>query len=75
MTGEITLRGRVLPVGVREGVRPPRPPGGNPHVLPTHAQGGLAGRPAGLREGIDVHLVRGVEQVLEVALEPVAQPA
>jgi len=71
MSGEITLRGKVLPVGgVREKVLAARRAGVREVILPRHNEKDLVDIPAALRADIDVHFVDRVEEVLERALEP-----
>jgi ATP-dependent Lon protease len=76
MTGEITLTGLVLPIGgVKEKVLAAHRAGIGTVVLPKLNEDGLADLPEELRDEIRIELAERVEQVLEVALEPVPQPA
>ncbi|MEQ1568601.1 MAG: endopeptidase La [Myxococcota bacterium] len=69
MTGEITLRGKVLPVGgVKEKALAARRGGVTTMVLPTHNFHDLEDVPAELRADLDLVLVDRIEQVLAVAL-------
>jgi ATP-dependent Lon protease len=76
MTGEITLTGQVLPIGgVKEKVLAANRAGIGGVILPRLNEDGLADLPPGLAEGMRITLADRIEQVLEVALEPVAAPA
>ena len=76
MTGEITLTGLVLPIGgVKEKVLAAHRVGIGTVVLPKLNEDQLADLPEELRDEMRIELVERVEQVLDVALEPVAQPA
>ncbi len=69
MSGEITLRGKVLPVGgVREKVLAARRAGVREVILPRHNEKDLVDIPKVLRKDIDVHFVDHVEEVLRIAL-------
>jgi ATP-dependent Lon protease len=75
MTGEITLTGQVLPIGgVKEKVLAAHRAGIGTVILPKLNEEGLADLPEDLRDEIRIELVERVEQVLDIALEPVAQP-
>ncbi len=70
MTGEITLRGRILPVGgVREKILAANRAGLTEVVLPEQNAEDLSLLPAAIREGMEIHLVATLEQALELALE------
>ena len=76
MTGEITLTGLVLPIGgVKEKVLAAHRVGIGTVILPKLNEDQLADLPEELRDEMRIELVERVEQVLDVALEPVAQPA
>ncbi len=69
MTGEITLRGRVLPVGgVREKVLAARRAGVKTFVLPKKNESDLREIPKKLREDLSFILVERAAQVLDAAL-------
>jgi len=71
MSGEITLRGKVLPVGgVREKVLAARRAGVREVILPRHNKKDLVDIPEALRKDIQVHFVDHVDEVLHLALEP-----
>lgn len=75
MSGEITLRGQVLPVGgIREKVMAAPRAGIRALVLPRANEQDLAEIPASALQGLRVHLVERVEELLEIALEP-CEPA
>jgi ATP-dependent Lon protease len=74
MSGEVTLRGKVLPVGgVREKVLAARRAGVKTVLLPKHNEKDLVDVPEKLRTDIDVHFVERVEDVLALALGPAEQ--
>ena len=69
MTGEITLRGKVLPVGgIREKVLAAHRIGIRTVILPRHNEADLDDVPAELRQEITFRLADDVDQVLEEAL-------
>jgi ATP-dependent Lon protease len=71
MTGEITLRGRVLPVGgIREKALAARRAGMEAFILPGRNENDLRDIPKKLRQGINFVKVDRMEQVLEQALLP-----
>jgi len=71
MTGEITLRGRMLPVGgVREKALAARRAGIKSFVLPSKNKSDLQEIPKKLRQDIEFVLVDHVDEVLEVVLRP-----
>jgi ATP-dependent Lon protease len=72
MTGEISLSGRVLPVGgIKEKVLAAHRAGLRTVVLPRRNEKNLREDvPAGVRETLTVHLADTIEDVLAAALEP-----
>ncbi len=73
MTGEITLRGRVLPVGgVREKALAARRAGIRTFILPRKNERDLLDIPQHLRRDVAFVLVDRIEEVLEAALLPPA---
>jgi len=71
MTGEISLRGRVLPVGgIKAKVLAATRAGVRLVLLPRRNQKDLVEIPAEVREKIEIHLVDTIDEVLEAALEP-----
>ena len=70
MTGEITLRGQILPVGgVKEKVLAAHRTGLKTVILPTRNESDLEDLPEEVREGIDFIFAETVDDVLKVALE------
>jgi len=71
MTGEITLRGRVLPVGgVREKALAARRAGISTFILPRKSERDLLDIPQHLRQDVRFVLVDRIEDVLTEALAP-----
>jgi ATP-dependent Lon protease len=71
MTGEVTLQGRVLPIGgVKQKVLAAHRAGLREVILPARNGPDLDDVPEAVREEITFHLVDDVSQVLELALEP-----
>jgi ATP-dependent Lon protease len=76
MTGEITLTGRVLPIGgVKEKVLAARRAEVTTVILPAENEDQLAEVPDELREQMRIVLAERIEDVLEVALEQSGAPA
>jgi ATP-dependent Lon protease len=73
MTGEITLSGRVLPVGgIKEKVLAAHRLGVKEVVLPKRNEKAVKEDiPENVREDLKIHLVESIEEVLELALTPV----
>jgi ATP-dependent Lon protease len=70
MTGEITLRGDVLPVGgIKEKVLAARRAGVKEVILPQTNEKDLVDVPPPVREKLQFHLVRAMPEALELALE------
>ena len=71
MTGEITLRGQVLPIGgVKQKVLAAHRAGLKTVILPDRNEPDLDDLPKDIREQINFVLVDSIEQVLETALPP-----
>jgi ATP-dependent Lon protease len=71
MTGEITLRGNVLPIGgLKEKILAARRAGITSVVVPRLNKKELDEIPAGLKRGLEIHMVDQVEEVLRLALIP-----
>jgi len=69
MTGEITLRGKVLPIGgVKEKVLAAHRAGVKNIVLPRDNEKDLADIPKNVLDVIDTHLVSQMDEVLKIAL-------
>jgi ATP-dependent Lon protease len=73
MTGEITLRGRVLPVGgIREKALAARRAGVKTFILPKKNESDLQSIPEKLREDMHFVLVERMNEVLSEALRPIS---
>ncbi len=71
MTGEITLRGQVLPVGgIKEKVLAAHRAGLKTIILPNRNEKDLDDLPQEVRDSLKFVLVEKVEQVFEAALQP-----
>ncbi|HEX5900220.1 MAG TPA: endopeptidase La, partial [Solirubrobacteraceae bacterium] len=71
MTGEVTLQGRVLPIGgLKQKVLAAHAAGLTDVILPERNRGDLDDVPADVREQMTFHPVMTVGEVLEIALEP-----
>jgi ATP-dependent Lon protease len=71
MTGEVTLQGRVLPIGgLKQKVLAAHAAGLTEVILPERNRGDLDEVPEEVREQMTFHPVMSVEEVLELALEP-----
>ncbi|HEX6026198.1 MAG TPA: endopeptidase La, partial [Solirubrobacter sp.] len=71
MTGEITLQGRVLPIGgLKQKVLAAHAAGLTTVILPERNRGDLDDVPEDVREAMTFHPVMSIDEVLELALEP-----
>ena len=71
MTGEITLRGDVLPIGgLKEKVLAAREAGIKTLLLPKRNERDLAEISPDLTSGLTLHFVDHMHDVLELALKP-----
>ncbi len=71
MTGEVTLQGRVLPIGgLKQKVLAAHAAGLNEVILPERNRGDLDDVPEDVREQMTFHPVMTIDEVLERALEP-----
>jgi ATP-dependent Lon protease len=71
MTGEVTLQGRVLPIGgLKQKVLAAHAAGLTDVILPERNRGDLDDIPSDVREAMTFHPVMGIGEVLEQALEP-----
>jgi len=74
MTGEVTLQGRVLPIGgVKQKVLAAHRAGITEVILPKRNEGDLDDVPEKVREEITFHPVETVDEALALALEPAAE--
>jgi len=71
MTGEVTLQGRVLPIGgLKQKVLAAHTAGLTEVIVPERNRHDLDDVPSDVRDRMRFHIVSSVEQVLAVALEP-----
>jgi ATP-dependent Lon protease len=74
MTGEVTLQGRVLPIGgVKQKVLAAHAAGLTDVILPERNAADLDEVPPEVRESVRFHPVSSADQVIELALEPRAK--
>ena len=75
MTGEITLRGKVLPVGgIKEKVLAAKRAGVKDIIMCSVNRKDVAEINAAFIKGIRFHYVDTMQQVLDLALTPMAKP-
>ncbi len=75
MTGEVTLQGRVLPIGgLKQKVLAAHAVGLTDVILPERNRGDLDDVPQDVRERMTFHPVMTVDEALAVALEPAREP-
>jgi ATP-dependent Lon protease len=76
MTGEVTLQGRVLPIGgLKQKVLAAHAAGITDVIIPERNRGDLDDVPEDVRSEIGFHPVMSIGEVLDVALEPVVEAA
>ncbi|MFI6871112.1 endopeptidase La [Nocardia sp. NPDC050406] len=76
MTGEVTLNGRVLPIGgVKQKLMAAQRNGLKTVFIPARNEPDLDEVPAEVLEALDVRPVADVAEILAYAIEPVAEPA
>ena len=76
MTGEVTLQGRVLPIGgLKQKVLAAHAAGLTEVILPERNRGDLAEVPDEVAEEMTFHPVMSIEEVIERALEPAEKGA
>ena len=70
MTGEITLRGKVLPIGgMKEKLLAAHRAGIRTIILPKDNEKDLAEIPANISQDLKIYFVETMDEVLQVALE------
>ena len=70
MTGEITLRGRVLPIGgLKEKLLAAHRGGITTVIIPEENKKDLVDIPKNVTETLEIHPVRWIDEVLDIALE------
>jgi ATP-dependent Lon protease len=75
MTGEVTLRGRVLPIGgLKEKLLAALRGGIKTVLIPAENEKDLADIPASIREGLEIVPVKHVDEVLVRALAQAIEP-
>jgi ATP-dependent Lon protease len=75
MTGEITLRGSVLPVGgIKEKMLAAHRAGIRTVLVPARNAADLEDVPRNIRDEMTIHLVKRVDEVLPLVLEPPLAP-
>jgi len=75
MTGEITLRGRVLPIGgVKEKLLAAHRAGITDIILPKENEKDLEEIPGNIRKKLDIHLVEHMDEVIRWALHEAKEP-
>jgi ATP-dependent Lon protease len=76
MTGEVTLQGRVLPIGgIKQKVLAAHAAGLTDVILPERNRADLDDVPEEVRDELTFHPVLAIDEVLELALEPAAAAA
>jgi len=69
MTGEITLRGAVLPVGgIKEKVLAAKRAGLKKVILPDRNRKDLEDVPANVKQDLEFHFIKRVDEIIEVAI-------
>src|ERR671924_232222 len=76
MTGEVTLQGRVLPIGgLKQKILAAHAAGLTDVIIPERNRADLEDVPEDVRKAIAFHPVLSVDEVLELALEPAPEHA
>jgi ATP-dependent Lon protease len=75
MTGEITLRGEVLPIGgLKEKLLAAHRGGITTVIIPEENERDLVEIPKNIKQNLDIIPVRWIDEVLQVALKEMPQP-
>jgi ATP-dependent Lon protease len=75
MTGEITLRGSVLPVGgIKEKLLAAHRAGIRTILIPARNEADLENVPSDVRAELKIHLIKRVDEILALVLEPPVVP-
>ncbi|EED34749.1 ATP-dependent protease La [Luminiphilus syltensis NOR5-1B] len=75
MTGEITLRGEVLPIGgLKEKLLAARRGGIKTVIIPKENERDLTEIPDNIKENLTIKAVKWIDEVLDIALETMPQP-
>ena len=75
MTGEVTLQGKVLPIGgVKQKLLAAHRAGLTEVILPYRNEADLDDLPQSVRDSMTIHLAKDVREVLNWALEPKTEP-
>ena len=75
MTGEITLRGEVLPIGgLKEKLLAAHRGGIKIVIIPEENAKDMVEMPDVIKKGLDIRPVKWIDQVLEIALESAPVP-
>jgi ATP-dependent Lon protease len=76
MTGEVSLTGRVLPIGgVKQKLLAAHRAGITTVLIPKRNEPDLEDVPEGVRDQLEIHAVSDVREVLDLALEPASSRA
>lgn len=75
MTGEITLRGEVLPIGgLKEKLLAARRGGIKTVIIPKENERDLKEIPDNIKEDLNIRPVKWIDEVLSIALESMPEP-
>jgi len=75
MTGEITLRGQVLPIGgLKEKLLAAHRGGVKNVIIPSENEKDLKEIPDNVKSNLNIHPVKWIDEALEIALERMPQP-
>jgi ATP-dependent Lon protease len=75
MTGEITLRGEVLPIGgLKEKLLAAKRGGIETVIIPHENERDLQEVPDNIKENVDIRPVKWIDEVLSIALERLPEP-